>query len=62
MKLLREPAARVVMRAVLVRVLRMIAPVLGLAPASARDLARSVLADDEADETRGDDGDSAKPR
>ena len=59
---LREPVARVVMQAGLMQFLRKIAAVLGLTLASARDLARSVLTDEEADDRDHDDGDSARPQ
>lgn len=54
---LREPLSRVVIRARVLQILRDIAPVLGLTINSALDIARKVLADDEAEDPRDHDGD-----
>jgi hypothetical protein len=54
------PARRVVMRAGLMRFLRLIAAPLGLTPRDARDLAKSVLTDTAAENSQSDDGGFAR--
>jgi hypothetical protein len=61
MILLRDAAAIVIMRLYIARLLRMMTGALGLPRSRVRDLARSALDDDEADDLHRGEGESAGP-